>query len=183
MQIFRLYRNVSKVFSISSSGERTPIAGTPPPMEILFRSSLPWKPKVREEDIEAFLQHERYSSGVLLVIRHGPMVAMACKFVAVNFDAWWGSGSSWRLWNGVQEMLPLLSLVDALIDEIFLNLSYGQAWLVVQCNMELFRYFLKLPQIGYYRTSTKYKNSTTVDNLVINRWKFGCGIWRFHHQI
>ncbi|MFH4974115.1 hypothetical protein AB6A40_000824 [Gnathostoma spinigerum] len=44
---------------LNSSGDRTPIAGTPPPMEILFHSSLPWKPKVRGEDIEAFLQHER----------------------------------------------------------------------------------------------------------------------------
>uniref|UniRef100_F1KTD6 Protein FAM40B n=1 Tax=Ascaris suum TaxID=6253 RepID=F1KTD6_ASCSU len=52
-------RRPNPLLSISSSGERTPIAGTPPPMEILFRSSLPWKPKVREEDIEAFLQHER----------------------------------------------------------------------------------------------------------------------------
>ncbi|KAM3718198.1 Striatin-interacting protein [Dirofilaria immitis] len=40
-------------------GDHTPVAGTPPPIDILFRTSLPWNSKIREEDIEAFLQCER----------------------------------------------------------------------------------------------------------------------------
>lgn len=52
-------RRLNPLLNGANSGDRTPIAGTPPPMEILFRSSLPWQPKVREEDVEAFLQHER----------------------------------------------------------------------------------------------------------------------------
>uniref|UniRef100_A0A915Q113 Far11/STRP C-terminal domain-containing protein n=1 Tax=Setaria digitata TaxID=48799 RepID=A0A915Q113_9BILA len=43
----------------SYGGDHTPIASTPPPMDILFRTSLPWNSKVREEDIETFLQCER----------------------------------------------------------------------------------------------------------------------------
>ncbi|VDN86510.1 unnamed protein product, partial [Brugia pahangi] len=43
----------------SHTDDHTPVAGTPPPIDILFRTSLPWNSKVREEDIEAFLQCER----------------------------------------------------------------------------------------------------------------------------
>ncbi|CAG9529784.1 unnamed protein product [Cercopithifilaria johnstoni] len=43
----------------SYAGDHTPVASTPPPMDILFRTSLPWNSKVREEDIETFLQCER----------------------------------------------------------------------------------------------------------------------------
>ncbi|VDK81481.1 unnamed protein product [Litomosoides sigmodontis] len=43
----------------SYTGDHTPVAVTPPPLDILFRTSLPWSSKVREEDIEAFLQYER----------------------------------------------------------------------------------------------------------------------------
>ncbi|EFO21343.2 FAM40A protein [Loa loa] len=43
----------------SYTGDHTPVASTPPPMDILFRTSLPWNSKVRDEDIETFLQCER----------------------------------------------------------------------------------------------------------------------------
>lgn len=62
--IIKLYRE--NFFNSSlSCGDRTPVAGTPPPMEILFRASLPWRPKVREEDIEVFLQAERFVSSAI----------------------------------------------------------------------------------------------------------------------
>ncbi|VDN04503.1 unnamed protein product [Thelazia callipaeda] len=51
--------NPSRPNPSSYFGDHTPVAGTPPPIDILFRTSLPWKSKVREEDIAAFLQSER----------------------------------------------------------------------------------------------------------------------------
>ncbi|VDK70322.1 unnamed protein product, partial [Onchocerca ochengi] len=49
----------SPLMRSSYTGDYTPVAGTPPPIDILFRTSLPWNSKVREEDIETFLQCER----------------------------------------------------------------------------------------------------------------------------
>ncbi len=48
----------------TSSGERTPIAGSPTPEDhaSILRLRLPWQPKVREADIEAFLEGERYGN-------------------------------------------------------------------------------------------------------------------------
>lgn len=43
-----------------NSGDRTPRAGSPMPQEPPKRS-LPWKSKVSKQEIEAFLQQERYA--------------------------------------------------------------------------------------------------------------------------
>ncbi|KAL3995626.1 hypothetical protein ACH3XW_26620 [Acanthocheilonema viteae] len=54
-----IFSRPNPLMQSSCTGDHTPVAGTPPPMDILFRTSLPWNSKVREEDIETFLQCER----------------------------------------------------------------------------------------------------------------------------
>lgn len=62
--IFSLhYTLYALILRSTQYGDRTPTAVTPPVMDI-SRNVLPWKSKVREEEIEEFLQNERFITKV-----------------------------------------------------------------------------------------------------------------------
>ncbi|TMS35403.1 hypothetical protein L596_002814 [Steinernema carpocapsae] len=52
----------------TTSGDQTPIAGTPPPFEPAKKRKLPWKPKIREENIREYCKLSSKREGKVLQV-------------------------------------------------------------------------------------------------------------------